>query len=67
MVQLVEALRYTSESRGFDARSGRTMAHALTELGARDISWGAKVADFLERMEASIPQRHTGHFSSVVC
>jgi hypothetical protein len=46
MVQLVEALRYKSEGRGFD--SGRTVAlklnYALTEMSAGNISWGIKAA-----------------------
>ena len=53
VVQLVEALRYKSEGRGFDSRwcffyshnpSGRTMAtgltQPLTEMRTRNISWG---------------------------
>jgi len=44
--QLVEALRYKPEGRGFD--SGRSMAlgstQPLTELSTRDISWEVKVA-----------------------
>jgi len=55
VAQLVEALRYKSEGRGFDSRwchwnfsltypSGRTMAlgltQPLTEMSTRNISWG---------------------------
>ena len=54
MAQLLEALRYKSESRGFDSRwchwnfshnlSGRTMARALskptTEMSTRNVFWG---------------------------
>jgi hypothetical protein len=49
VAQLVEALRYKSEGRGFDSRwyqwnfSGRTMALGLTppltDMNARDTSW----------------------------
>jgi len=46
MAQLVEALRYKPEGRGFD--SDRSMAlgltQPLTELSTRGISWGVKVA-----------------------
>ena len=45
VAQLVEALRYKSEGRGFDP-SGRTMSlgstQPLIELSTRNISWGAK-------------------------
>ena len=59
VAQLVEALRYKSEDRGFDSRwcnwnfsltyrSGRTMAlgltQPLTEMSTMNISWGVKVA-----------------------
>ena len=59
MAQLVEALRYKSEGRGFDSRwchleffidnpSGRTMAlgltQPLTETSTRNISWWVKAA-----------------------
>ena len=55
MAQLVEALRYKSEGRGFDSRwchwhnpSDRTMAlgstQPLTEMSTRNISWGVKAA-----------------------
>ena len=59
VAQLVEALRYKQEGRGFDSRcviaifhwhnpSGRTMAQGLTqpltEMSTRNISWGVKVA-----------------------
>ena len=69
MAQLVEALCYKSEGRGFDSRwchwifSDRTMAprstQPLTEMSSRDISWGVKAAggnlyaDFLEFLGAS--------------
>ena len=45
VAQLVEALRYKSEGRGFDWHnpSGRTMAlgliQPLTEMSTRNISW----------------------------
>ena len=46
VAQLVEALRYNPEGRGFD--SGRTMVlgstQPLTEKSTRDISWGVKMA-----------------------
>ena len=58
MVQLVEALRYKPESRGFNSRwchfhlhnpSGRTMAlgltQPLTEMSTRNISWRVKAAN----------------------
>ena len=53
MAQLVEALRYKSEGRGFDSRwchnpSGRNMAlgstQPLTEMSTGNISWGVKAA-----------------------
>jgi len=60
VAQLVEALRYKSEGRGFDSRwydwiffidiihSDRTMAlgltQPLTEMSTRNISWGVKAA-----------------------
>ena len=55
VAQLVEALRYKPEGRGFDSRwchrhnlSGRTVAlrstQSLTEMSIRNISWGAKAA-----------------------
>ena len=59
MAQLVEALRYKSEGRGFDSPfchwnfswtypSGRTMARGLTqpltEMSTRFIYWGVKAA-----------------------
>jgi hypothetical protein len=56
VAQLVEALRYTLEGRGFDSDgvigifhfSGRTMALGLTqpvtEMSTRNISWGLKAA-----------------------
>ena len=53
VAQLVEALRYKPEGRGFDSRwchnpSGRTMALGLTqpliEMSTRNISWGVKAA-----------------------
>jgi hypothetical protein len=53
MAQLVEALHYRSEGRGFDSRmchnpSGRIMAlgstQPLTEMSTRGISWGVKAA-----------------------
>jgi hypothetical protein len=46
VAQLVEALRYKSEGRGFDGHnpSDRTMAlgltQPLTEISTRNISWG---------------------------
>jgi hypothetical protein len=46
VAQLVEALRYKPEGRGFDLHnpSGRTMAlgstQSLTEMSTRNISWG---------------------------
>ena len=51
--QVVEALRYKPEGRGFNSRcchnpSGRTMAlgltQPLTEMSTRNISWGVKAA-----------------------
>ena len=57
VAQLVEALRYKPEGRGFDSRwchwnfsfhnpSGRTMVlgstQPLTEMSTRNISWGVK-------------------------
>ena len=51
MAQLVEALCYKPEGRGFDSRwcynpSGRTMAlgltQPLTEISTRNISWGLR-------------------------
>ena len=46
VAQLVEALRYKPEGRGFV--SGRTMAlgstRPLTEMSTRNISWGVKAA-----------------------
>jgi hypothetical protein len=46
VTQLVEALRYKPEGRGFD--SGRTMVlgstQPLTEMSTRDSSWGVRVA-----------------------
>ena len=56
MEQLVEALRYKPEGRGFDSRcchrrnpSGRNMSlgltQPLTEMSTRNISWGVKTAD----------------------
>ena len=56
VAQLVEALRYKPEGRGFDSRwchnpSGRTMAlgltQPLTEISARNISWWVKFAGVL--------------------
>ena len=53
MAQLVEALRYKPEGRGFDSRwchnpSGRTMelglTKPLTEMGTRNISRRVKAA-----------------------
>jgi hypothetical protein len=51
VVQLVEALCYKPEGRGFDSRWGpsdRTVAvgstKPLTEMSTRDIFWGIKVA-----------------------
>ena len=53
MAQLVEALRYMPEGRGFDSvtgnfTSGRTMAlestQPLTEMSTRNISWEVKAA-----------------------
>jgi hypothetical protein len=55
VAQLVEALRYKPEGRGFDSRwchwnnpFGRTMAlgstQPLTEMSTRNISWGVKAA-----------------------
>ena len=51
MAQLVEALRYKSEGRGFDFRwcpSGHTVAlgstQPLTEMSTRNTYWGAKAA-----------------------
>ena len=53
MAQLVEALRYKPEGRGFDSQwchnsSGRTMAlgstQSVTEMSTRNISWGVKAA-----------------------
>ena len=57
MAQLVEALRYNPEGRGFDGvieifhwlnPSGRTVAlgmtQPLTEMSTRNISWGVKAA-----------------------
>jgi hypothetical protein len=59
VAQLVEALRYKPEGRGFDSGwcqwifhwpnpSGRTMAlgstQPLTEMSTRNISWGVKAA-----------------------
>jgi hypothetical protein len=54
MAQLAEAMRYTSEGRGYDSRWGsleffRIMAlgltKLLTEMSTRNISWGVKAAD----------------------
>ena len=54
VAQVVEALRYKPEGRGFDFRcchnpSGRTMAldstQRLTENSTRNISWEVKAAD----------------------
>jgi len=46
MAQLVEALRYKPEGRGF--HSGRNMTlgltHSLTEMSTRNISLGVKAA-----------------------
>jgi hypothetical protein len=59
VAQLVQALRYEPEGRGFDSRwcigifhwlnpSGRTMAlgltQSLTKMSTRNISWGVKAA-----------------------
>ena len=59
MAQLVEALRYKPEGRGFDSRlghwnssvtypSGRTMdlgsTQGLTGMSTRNLSWGVKAA-----------------------
>ena len=59
MAQLVEALRYKPEGRGFDSRwchwiffidnpSGSTVALGLTqpptEMSTRNVSWGVKAA-----------------------
>ena len=56
VAQLVEALRYKPEGRGFDSRwchcngnpPARTMAlgltQPLTEMSTRNISWGVKAA-----------------------
>jgi hypothetical protein len=55
VAQLIEALRYKPERRGFDSRwchwhnrFGRTMAlgltHPLTEMSTRNLSWGVKAA-----------------------
>jgi hypothetical protein len=54
VAQLVEALRYKPEGRGFDSRCdwhnpfGRTVAlgstQPLTEMSTRDTSWGVKAA-----------------------
>ena len=55
VAQLVEALRYKPEGRGFDSRwchwhnpSDRSMAlgltQPLTEMSTRNISWGVKAA-----------------------
>jgi hypothetical protein len=53
VAQLVEALRYKPEGRGFESRwchnpSGRTVAlgltQPLTEMSTRYISWGVKAA-----------------------
>jgi hypothetical protein len=60
VAQLVEALRYKPEGRGFDSRwyhsnfslnnpFGRSTAlgstQPLTEMSTRNISWGIKAAD----------------------
>ena len=53
MAQLVEALRYNSEGRGFDSRwchwnflfrpyYGAGVTQLLTEMSTRNISWGVK-------------------------
>jgi hypothetical protein len=55
VAQLVEALRYKPEGRGFDSRwyhaFGRTIALGstppLTEMSTRSISWGVKAASAL--------------------
>ena len=50
MAQLIEALRYKPEGRGFDSRwcNGRTMppgsTQPLTEISTRNISWEVKAA-----------------------
>jgi len=50
VAQLVEALRYKSEGRGFDGHnpSDRKMAlgltQSLTEISTRNISWGVQAA-----------------------
>jgi hypothetical protein len=54
VAQLVEALCYKPEGRGFDSRwchwnySGRTMAlevtQPLTEMSIRNVSWGIRAA-----------------------
>jgi hypothetical protein len=50
VAQLVEALRYKPEGRGFDSRWGHcdfTMGstQSVTEMSTRSISWDAKAAD----------------------
>ena len=59
VAQLVEALRYKSEGRGFDSRVSLEFfidiillaalwpwrsTHPLTEMSTRNISWGVKAA-----------------------
>jgi len=53
VAQLVEAMRYKPEGRGFDSRcfhntSDRTMSlgstQPVTDMNNRNISWGLKVA-----------------------
>ena len=46
MVQLVDALRYKPDGRGFDSRwnFSLTKSQPLTEMNTGDISWGVKAA-----------------------
>jgi hypothetical protein len=68
VAQLVEALRYKPEGRGFDSRlchwnfsflPGRTMTLGSTQpirdMSTRNISWGVKAAGYLEIGESYPP------------
>jgi hypothetical protein len=45
VAQLVEALRYAPEDRGFDSRLNHSCrTQPVTEMSSRDISWGVKAA-----------------------
>jgi hypothetical protein len=45
MAQLVEALRYAPEGRGFDSRLNSSYrTQPVTEMSSRDTSWGVKEA-----------------------